>query len=297
MHERDFHIRNHLARFNADFVLKCIRLATKFYIPSIGIIRNLWECPLNGAKIKDKGARLKKTPHILVVDDQLDIREALCDHLNLHGFVAIAAMDATQARQIISREKIDLIVLDIMMPGEDGLSLCRYVSENSKTPIILLTALADDTDRIVGLEIGADDYVTKPFNPRELVARIRSVLRRSNGERSQQNIRYIDFGDWKLDTQRTELCGQNNVIVPLSTGEYKLLKIFLSNRTKVLSRDELMKLTKGRDAHPFERSLDNMISRLRRKIEQDPTNPEYIKTVWGGGYCFSEAPIAISETQ
>ncbi|MBL4871099.1 MAG: response regulator [Robiginitomaculum sp.] len=229
---------------------------------------------------------MKTEPHILVVDDQPDILEALCDHLGRNGFEVYGANSAQHARQLLSAKPIDLIILDIMMPGEDGLSLCRHVAEHSQIPVILLTALADETDKIVGLEIGADDYVTKPFNPRELVARIRSVLRRAQSGHKHFENRYMIFGDWQLDTQRAELCGTDNVIIPLSTGEYKLLKIFLKRRGETLSRDMLMKLTKGRDAHAFERSLDNMVSRLRRKIECDPSAPQFIKTVWGGGYSF-----------
>ncbi|PHR91729.1 MAG: DNA-binding response regulator [Robiginitomaculum sp.] len=229
---------------------------------------------------------MDKTSHILVVDDQPDIRDALGEHLERNGFRVSAAPSAKDARATLGKHTIDLVILDIMMPGEDGLSLCRYLGENTGIPVILLTALADDTDRIVGLEIGADDYVTKPFNPRELVARMRAVLRRTKGARHKQQ-RYTEFGTWQLDNQRAELCGPKKIIVPLSTGEFRLLKIFLEHSQKTLSRDELMKLCKGRDAHPFERSLDNMVSRLRRKIEQDPSAPEYIKTVWGGGYCFT----------
>lgn len=229
--------------------------------------------------------------HILVVDDQADIRDPLCEHLTRNGFRTSGVPNAQDARTCLQDADIDLVILDVMMPGEDGLSLCRALRETSQTPVILLTALADDTDRIVGLEIGADDYVTKPFNPRELVARIRSVLRRTHMGTQPQHAqdRFTRFGIWRLDNQRAELCDPKDVITPLSTGELRLLKIFLSHPQKTLSRDELMKLIKGRDAYPFERSLDNMISRLRRKIEPDPSTPEYIKTVWGGGYCFAPA--------
>jgi len=228
---------------------------------------------------------VQATSHILVVDDQPDIREALCEHLDKNGFITSSAEDAAVARHLLTQNDVDIVVLDIMMPGEDGLSLCRYLRERDGPPVILLTALADETDRIVGLEIGADDYVTKPFNPRELIARIRSVLRRtvSGGKASE---RFANFGPWQFDNERAEL-RNDKAIVPLSTGEFKLLKVFLARRGETMSRDELMQLTKGRKAHAFERSLDNMISRLRRKIETDPANPEYIKTVWGGGYQFS----------
>lgn len=228
---------------------------------------------------------MPNTSHILVVDDQPDIREALCEHLDKNGFVTSGAEDAAAARHVLSQGGVDIVVLDIMMPGEDGLSLCRYLRERDGPPVILLTALADETDKIVGLEIGADDYVTKPFNPRELIARIRSVLRRTaSGGLASDRLEY--FGGWQFDNERAEL-RNDKAIVPLSTGEFKLLKVFLSRRGETLTRDELMQLTKGRDAHAFERSLDNMISRLRRKIEADPANPEFIKTIWGGGYAFA----------
>ncbi len=153
-----------------------------------------------------------------------------------------------------------------------------------------MTALADDTDRIIGLEIGADDYVTKPFNPRELIARIRSVLRRSSNQQPTKNIRNITFGAWRLDLESGELFGQDNIVVMLSTGELRLLKVFIDNTGKTLSRDDLFNLTKGREGFAFERSVDNMISRLRRKIEPDPANPAYLKTVWGDGYRFISGP-------
>ncbi len=228
--------------------------------------------------------------NILVVDDQRDIREALCEQLERNGFTALAAENAHIARETLETQSVDLVVLDIMMPGETGLSLCKSISERSKTPVILLTALADDTDRIIGLEIGADDYVTKPFNPRELIARIRSVLRRASNNLPVQDMRHISFGPWRLDIESGELIGEGKAIITLSTGELRLLKVFLENIGKTLSRDDLFNLTKGRDGFAFERSVDNMISRLRRKIEIDPASPVYIKTVWGEGYRFLPSP-------
>lgn len=226
---------------------------------------------------------------ILVVDDQADIRDALCEHLERNGFKAVGAKNAEQARERLDGSLFDLVVLDIMMPGETGLSLCKSISENSNTPVILLTALADDTDRIIGLEIGADDYVTKPFNPRELVARIRSVLRRTEGRLPAQHARNLTFGRWRLDSETGELIDEAGTITTLSTGELRLLKVFLDHVGQTLSRDDLFNLTKGRDGFAFERSIDNMISRLRRKIEVNPTNPSHIKTVWGDGYRFIAA--------
>ncbi|WOF72570.1 response regulator [Parvibaculaceae bacterium PLY_AMNH_Bact1] len=237
---------------------------------------------------------MERFARILVVDDQPDIREALGAHLERSGFSVALAENASAARSLIESDTIDLVVLDIMMPGEDGLSLCRHLRETQNLPVILLTALTDDTDRIVGLELGADDYVTKPFNPRELVARIKAVLRRTqNPAEITQNMHTRRFGTWVLHLHRGELTDQDGTIVPLSAGEIQLLTVFLENHNCVLTRDELIDLTKGRDALPFERSVDNMISRLRRKIEPNPKEPIYIKTVWGGGYRFvtqSDAP-------
>lgn len=229
---------------------------------------------------------MQQEPHILLIDDDPNIRDALHGHLTGLGFLTTTAENAAKGREILASNTVDIIVLDIMMPGEDGLSLCRDISTTQKIPIILLTALADDTDRIVGLEIGADDYVTKPFNPRELVARIRSVLRRTQGSGSEKVITQMAFGSWRYDTAKMELIDQDNCIVALSTGEQKLLKIFLEHPQQTLTRDEIFQHIKGRESLPFERSLDNMISRLRKKIETDVNNPAYIKTVWGGGYQF-----------
>lgn len=222
---------------------------------------------------------------ILIVDDEPEIRDMLARHLTKSGFQTESAANADAARQTLAAGDVDLVVLDIMMPGEDGLSLCRHLRETSQTPVILLTALADDIDRIVGLEIGADDYVPKPFNPRELVARIRAVLRRAPQHPTKDTAgKLVRFAHWQLDTEHGELKGSDDVIVPLSSGELDLLKVFLDHAGEVLSRDDLMGLTRGREVLPFERSIDNMIARLRRKIEADPKNPRIIKTVWGGGY-------------
>jgi two-component system OmpR family response regulator len=174
-----------------------------------------------------------------------------------------------------------------MMPGEDGLSLAGFVRATTGIPVILLTAKADETDRIVGLELGADDYVVKPFSPRELLARIKAVLRRSEGSARPVHAPDADafaFGPWVLRTGERELVGEDGVAVPLSTGEYNLLLAFVTHPKRVLSREQLLDLTQGRDLAAFERSVDNAISRLRRKIEADPADPKWLKTVWGGGY-------------
>ncbi|MDP9136923.1 MAG: response regulator [Pseudomonadota bacterium] len=230
-----------------------------------------------------------QSPHILIVDDQRDIRDLLARYLIRHGFRATVAESAEAARKLMRAAQIDLIVLDIMMPGEDGLSLTRSVRENFDIPVILLTAMGDETDRIVGLEIGADDYLPKPFNPRELLARIRAVLRRARTlPRSQAPGKgKLCFDRWKLDLARRELLDERGVGVALSNGEFRLLVALLERPGMVLTRDQLLDLTRGRSAQPFDRSVDNQVSRLRRKIERDPKNPSLIKTAWGGGYSFA----------
>ena len=229
-------------------------------------------------------------PHILVVDDARDIREPLVRYLKESGYRATAADGAQAARRLMRTAGIDLVILDIMMPGEDGLSLCRSIRENSGIPVIMLTARGDELDRIVGLEVGADDYVAKPFNPRELLARVSAVLRRTNTLpprlRGPTAERYR-FGEWTFNAAQREVVGPEGLALPLSSGEFKLLMAFLERPKVALSREQLLDLTKGRDAEVFDRSIDNQVSRLRRKIELDPKNPRYIKTVWGGGYMFT----------
>ena len=227
--------------------------------------------------------------HILVVDDGRDIREPLVRYLTKNGYRASQAESAAKARHVLKDSAIDLVVLDIMMPGEDGLSLCRHLRETTQIPIILLTAMTEETDRIVGLEMGADDYVTKPFNPRELLARIKAVLRRFHSlppDRETIDGDRVKFDEWVLDIRRRELIGADGVTTPLSTGEFKLLSVFLNHPDRVLTRDQLLDLTKSRNAEAFDRSIDNQVSRLRKKIEADIKSPQFIQTVWGGGYRF-----------
>jgi two-component system OmpR family response regulator len=233
---------------------------------------------------------MEPTPHILIVDDEREIREPLSKYLGKNGLRTSIAANSTEARGVLKNSAIDLVVLDIMMPGEDGLSLCRHLRETTNIPVILLTAMAEDTDRVVGLEIGADDYVTKPFNPRELLARIKAVLRRAHSvPRSHEAMagHRLRFDRWILDMDRRELVGDDGVAVPLSTAEFKLLAAFVGRPRVVLTRDQLLDLTSGRAADVFDRTIDNQVSRLRRKIEADPKNPLLVKTVWGGGYVFS----------
>lgn len=226
------------------------------------------------------------SPHILVVDDQRDIRDLLARYLVKHGLRASVAESAEAARKLLQAAQIDLIVLDIMMPGEDGLSLTRAIRENQDIPVILLTAMGEETDRIVGLEVGADDYLPKPFNPRELLARIKAVLRRARTMPRPQapSKGLLRFDRWKLDLARRELLDERGVSVALSGGEFRILVAFLERPGVVLTRDQLLDLTRGRAANVFDRSIDNQVSRLRKKIEADPKEPALIKTVWGGGY-------------
>lgn len=237
-----------------------------------------------------KGPAMDHVPHILVVDDHQEIRDALARYLEKNGFRASSATDARDMDDKLRTASIDLVVLDVMMPGEDGLSACRRLRANSDLPILMLTALDEDTDRIVGLEIGADDYLSKPFNPREVLARIKAILRRSDrSKRDGQSLtgRVVAFDRWILPVDRHELTDQEGTMVPLTTAEFRLLITFLERPRIVLSREQLLDLTSGRDTHVFDRTIDNQVSRLRRKIEKDPTKPELIKTVWGGGYTFS----------
>ncbi len=229
-------------------------------------------------------------PTILVVDDDPEIRDLVARFLEKHSLEAITAPDGERALRAVKDRQPDLIVLDLMLPGEDGFEITKKVRQISNVPIIMLTALAEDTDRIVGLELGADDYVTKPFNPRELLARIRAVLRRASGQPAEeQDDLHYSFAAWRLDTARRELFDPEGSLVSLTAGEYDLLIAFLEHPRRVLDRDQLLTFTKGRMAQPFDRSVDVQLSRLRRKIEQDPKEPEIIKTVRGGGYQFTPA--------
>lgn len=226
---------------------------------------------------------------LLIVEDEDTIREPLQEVLTEAGYHVFAEPSADAARALLKSETFDLLILDVMMPGEDGFSLCRHVRETYRTPIIMLTARGDEIDRILGLEMGADDYVQKPFSPRELVARIRAVLRRAGDPQANAaEPRVCRFGDWVVHMDQQVIVGADEVAIDLSTGEFTLLKTLLMRPRTVFSRDELLELTRGRTADVFDRSVDNMISRLRRKIERDPKNPKTIKTIWGGGYMFTE---------
>lgn len=222
---------------------------------------------------------------LLLVDDEAALREPLAEYLSRQGFDVVEAESAAQARTRLRDKAPNLVLLDIMMPGEDGLSLCRHLVEALDIPVILLTAKGEATDRIVGLEIGADDYVVKPFEPRELVARIRSVLRRAtrSGPPPAEN-ELLSFDGWSLDPLKRKLTDPEGAVVTISSAEFRLLMAFLDNPRQVLDRDRLLDIVQGREAHLFDRAVDNQVSRLRRKIEVDSRNPQLIQTVWGGGY-------------
>lgn len=228
-------------------------------------------------------------PRILVVDDDMRLRGLLERYLTENEFQVRAVPDAEQMDRLLVRESFQLIVLDLMLPGEDGISVCRRLREQNKDiPVIMLTARGDEADRIIGLEVGADDYLGKPFNPRELLARIRAVLRRQTtdvpGAPSPHNEQ-IEFGPFTFNLGTRELF-RNNHPMPLTSGEYAVLKALVSNAREPLSRDRLMHLARGRDYAALERSIDVQVSRLRRLLEDDPSRPRYIQTVWGLGYVF-----------
>ena len=231
-----------------------------------------------------------KPTSILLVDDEPSLREPLAEYLTGQGFSVTEAESAARARTILTDTTPDIVLLDIMMPGEDGLSLCRHLVETRDLPVILVTAKTEATDRIVGLELGADDYVLKPFEPRELVARIRTVLRRvgrgAAPEQASEEWLY-NFEGWLLDPLKRKLTDPEGVTVPISTAEFRLLRAFLDHPRSVLDRDRLLDMVQGRTAHLFDRAVDNQVSRLRRKIEADSRDPQYIQTVRGGGYRFA----------
>ena len=222
---------------------------------------------------------------LLLVDDETSLREPLAEYLSRQGFGVVEASDSAKARTALREERFDLVLLDIMMPGEDGFSLCRHLVEAQNLPVIFVTARGEATDRIVGLEIGADDYVVKPFEPRELVARIRSVLRRASKPAVpvEDNLHYA-FEGWQLNPLKRRLIDPEGTVVPVSSAEFRLLIAFLDHPGQVLDRDRLLDMVQGREAHLFDRAVDNQVSRLRRKMEADSRDPKLIQTVWGGGY-------------
>jgi len=226
---------------------------------------------------------------LLVVDDDAEIRTLLTTLLGNRGYHVQTANDERQMREILVSSRIDLVILDVMLPGKDGLMICREIRASQSIPIIMLTARGDPTDRVVGLEVGADDYLGKPFDVKELEARIKAVLRRSqdSGGPNGDAKAILSFVGWRLDLRLRQLRSPEGADVDLTTGEFDLLRVFAERPQRVLSRDQLLDLARGRDALPFDRSIDIQVSRLRRKIETDSQSPELIKTVRGGGYLFT----------
>jgi len=239
---------------------------------------------------------MEQTPHILFVEDDAEIRTLVADFLNANGFRVSVAREGREMDRVLGASRIDLLILDIMLPKEDGLSLCRRVRLTSHLPIIMLTARGSEVERVLGLEMGADDYLTKPFSTYELLARIRAVLRRAQGVSRappQQRRSVLTFAGWQLDLGTRRLQAADGTRVPLTGGEYELLVAFCEHPNRVLTRDQLLDLTRGRAPTPFERSIDIQVSRLRRKIEEDPKDPTLIQTVRAGGYIFTPQVAAL----
>jgi len=257
------------------------------------------DTPCNKFFWSPRGIRLKISimngpPHILIVDDHREIRDLVFRILTREGFRVSTAQDGRTMRKVLADARIDLVLLDIMLPGEDGLTLCRSLRAASQIPIIMLTAKGEEVDRIVGLEMGADDYLPKPFGGRELVARIKAVLRRSRiapEVETKVKPKVYRFDRWALNSQARELAREDGVTVPLSSAEFELLLALVQRPQRVLSRDQLLDLTRGRAASAFDRSIDTQVSRLRKKIERDPSDPKIVQTVWGGGYIFTASVI------
>ncbi len=250
---------------------------------------------------------MNTSDHILIVDDDRDIRQLLADYLEKQGLRCTAAADGREMKAALETHRIDLVVLDLMMPGEDGLTLCRNLrasgGPHANTPILMLTARGEDMDRIIGLEMGADDYLAKPFVPRELFARIRAVLRRTRAlppnldAAPPANARLLRFAHWCLDTVNRHLVDAEGTVVALSGAEYRMLAVFLSHPQKVLSRDQLMELTQGREADVFDRSIDLLVSRLRQRLGDNAREPAIIKTVRNEGYVLAAEVVAEADTK
>jgi two-component system OmpR family response regulator len=238
------------------------------------------------------------TPNILVVEDDRETRTLIAKYLRTNSCHVTTATDGREMARAMTDHRVDLLILDVMLPGEDGLSLCRKVRAESQTPIIMLTARGEDVDRILGLEMGADDYLAKPFNPRELLARINAVLRRQAAARTAsatEGATMLAFLGWRIDFRLRELRNPDGARVAMTSAEFDLLRTFCERPGRVLSRDSLLDLTQGRNAGSFERSIDVLVSRIRRKIEPDPQDATMIKTVRSGGYMFTPRVEAIGE--
>jgi len=236
--------------------------------------------------------------HILIVDDGAEIRGLIREYLQKHGYRVATAANGRELRSAAQTAPPDLIVLDLMLPGEDGLELCRELRTGSNVPIIMLTARGDETDRIVGLEMGADDYLPKPFSPRELLARIKSVLRRARAlpeNLKREEVSSFRFAGWTLDVVTRSLTSPQGVVVPLGGTEFRLLRIFLDHPNRVLTRDQLIDLMLSRDANPFDRAIDVQVSRLRHRLGDDAKEPAIIKTVRSQGYVLAAEVAAAGQ--
>jgi two-component system OmpR family response regulator len=233
------------------------------------------------------------TDHVLIVDDDREILTLIAEYLEKHGMLVTTAASGRQMRAALEQGPVDLVILDRMLPGEDGLVLCRELRAGKwrAVPVLMLTALGDETERIIGLEMGADDYLAKPFAVRELLARVRAVLRRARmlppNLQPSESVQLLSFGDWQLDTTARHLLDASGTMVALSGAEYRLLRVFLDHPQRVLTRDQLLNLTQGRDADLYDRSIDLLVSRLRQRLRDDAREPRYIKTLRSEGYVFS----------
>ncbi len=239
-------------------------------------------------------AAMDTNSHILVVDDDREIRTLLAEYLDANGFRTLTATNGVDMRKVLDESRVDLIVLDLTLPGEDGLTLCRNLRAQSNVPVIMLTARGEPLDRILGLEMGADDYLAKPFEPRELFARIRSVLRRTQAlppNMIRLEAKSMHFAGWTLDLTARHLLSGDGVVVALSGAEFRMLKVFLDHPNRILNRDQLLELTQGREADPFDRSVDIQISRLRQKLGDDARTPTIIKTIRNEGYVLATTVI------
>ncbi len=232
--------------------------------------------------------RVMDKQKLLIVDDEKKLRDLLKSYLSKEGFAVEAVANGIEMDQYLKDHMVDLVILDLMLPGENGLSIGRRLHQRNQLPVIMLSALGEEADRITGLEVGADDYLAKPFSPRELLARIRSVLRRQTPELAtdSSSCHVFNFGPFCLDTAKHEL-SKDGQLINLTSGEFKMLNIFITHMDQVLSRDQLLEISKGYERTSFDRSVDICIGRLRKKIEPDPSNPIYLKTVWGAGYLLS----------
>jgi two-component system OmpR family response regulator len=240
----------------------------------------------NELRVPERHA-MNDAAHILVVDDDREIRTLLRDYLEKNGFKATAVADGAETRKALERGRFDLVVLDLMLPHESGLDICRALRASSDIPVIMLTALGDEVDRVVGLEVGADDYVAKPFSPRELLGRIKAVLRRTSlAPRGADvaDVRLYRFAGWQLDTTERALTAPDGEVVALGGAEYRVLSVLLANAPRLLTRAQLMEFVRGRDHDPFDRSIDVRVSRLRQTLRDDARSPRIVKTVYGEGY-------------